>query len=281
MLQYVVLDSRHEFRSLSTATCNVIRKCLPHLPLPISSLENPLHFSLDPDHTIVESISSVTVDLESPEDIGPTEPPNTNVRQTDSTVTSLQTFVSSPTILSSENHLNCSKEHKSLSLVHRSQSEPGLSGKFNQLTGQDMTQNKDKVSTNNTQATSLSWFINLEDLTNEAQDKKQVKPQFLDLSNFDKFFPELSLPLRQSRLSHSRSMPIISPPKEDLGMRSSASTSAIESSNVFGCYCLANPVSPKLVLDDFIHQDRNCMLFPDTSSDMAEMQYKKSPLVDR
>lgn len=259
----------------------MIRKCLPHHPLPISSLENPLHFSLDPYHTIVESISSVTVDLETPEDIGSTELPNTDPRQTDSKVTSLQTFVSSPTILSSENRLNCSKEHKTPSSVHRSLSEPGLSGKINQLTGKDMTQNKDKISTNNTQTTSLSWFIDLEDLTNEVQGKKQVQPQFLDLSNFDKFFPELSLPPRQSRLSHSRSMPIISSPKEDLGMRSSASTSAIESSYMSGCYYAASPVSPKLVLDDFIHQDRNCMLFPDTPSDVAEMQYKKSPLVDR
>ena len=122
----------------------------------------------------------------------------------------------------------------------------------------------------------------MEDLTNEVQDKKQVKPQHLDLSNFDKFFPELSLlPLRQSRLSRSRSMPIISAPKEDVNMRSSASTSAIESSDISGCYYVANPVSPKLVLDDFIHHDRKCMLFPHTSSDIAEMQYKKSPLVDR
>lgn len=54
-----IVDSRKEFRSLSTSTCNVLRKCLPRVPLPVPSLDHPVSFnvhstsqeSLTPCHT--------------------------------------------------------------------------------------------------------------------------------------------------------------------------------------------------------------------------------------
>ena len=40
------IDSRKDFRSLSTSTCNLLRKCLPRVALPISSLDHPVSFDL-------------------------------------------------------------------------------------------------------------------------------------------------------------------------------------------------------------------------------------------
>lgn len=54
-VSYSGLGARKTSRSISQMTCMVLRKCLPTLPLPLSTLKNPIHFSLPVQQTVTDN----------------------------------------------------------------------------------------------------------------------------------------------------------------------------------------------------------------------------------
>lgn len=55
---YFGLGARKASRSISSLTCAVLRKCLPSLPLPLSTLKSPIHFPLPVDQVATDNASA-------------------------------------------------------------------------------------------------------------------------------------------------------------------------------------------------------------------------------
>lgn len=173
-----------EYRSLSNLVCSVLRKALPQCHLPVNSLHSSIPFPLD------------TFSVKSPSTLF-------NIQDTESKE------LSTPSSDANHNHCTNSSDVSN----NRHNSEPALveivkgfeSFKLNPPS--DLEDPSSSPSDYNRPASSsMSWFVDMNDLGSGKQDKQ------VDLSCFKMFFPELDIfkdPMCTLKPKTSSSLPTI------------------------------------------------------------------------
>lgn len=167
----VFLDSRTECRSLSNLVCSVLRKALPQSYLPVNSLYGSIPFPLE-TFLIKSPISFNIHDTESEELLSP----NSDTTNKDHSASSVADEIS----ISNDKVFTRNSSEPSLVEVvkgfesFRVSSPSGLEDPL--------------TSPSDCNHSSLSWFVDINENAISMKPDKQV-----DLSCFDKFFPEFTI----------------------------------------------------------------------------------------